>query len=79
MSIKVTLTVDELTDARVEAIKKQIQQEVGYPVAPEAIYLHALTNGMENITTDYVDAVLIAAEMIKQRRHSVSELADLGK
>jgi hypothetical protein len=43
------------------------------------LYVFALTNGVETIAEDYIDAVIIAHERMKQRDLPLSELTNLSK
>ena len=77
--LNIQIDVPELVQAKVEAAQLEIEKETGFPVSMNELYVFALTNGVENIAPDYIDAVIIAAERIKQRELPLSQLAGLSR
>lgn len=77
--LNIQIDVPELVQTHIEAAQIEIEKATGFPASINELYVFALTTGVETIAQDYIDAVIIAHERLKQRDLPLSELANLSK
>jgi hypothetical protein len=78
-TLHIEIDVPDLVQSKIEAAQLEIENATGFHASMNELYVFALANGADNIAPDYIDAVIIAAERIKQRELPLSELANLSK
>jgi len=77
--LNIQIDVPERVQTKIDTAQIEIEKATGFPASMNELYVFALTNGVETIAEDYIDAVIIAHERMKQRDLPLSEMTNLSK
>jgi hypothetical protein len=77
--LNIQIDVPERVQTKIEAAQIEIERATGFPPSVNELYIFTLTQGVEDLAQEYIDAVIIAHERSKQRDLPLSDLAPFSK